>query len=80
MKLPPCHYATATRSPTARRGRGLTGDGYVAVGFALVDHVHDLVRAGDEALSASLRETKDEGFRTCTPSNKRPMREEGNKP
>lgn len=80
MKLPPWRYATATYLPTARRGRGLTGDGDVAVGFALVDHVHDLVRAGDEALGASLGEMQDERLHTCTPSKTRLVRDEENKP
>lgn len=43
-----------------RQGQRLTGDGDVAVGFSLVDHVHDLVRAGDETLGASLTELEHE--------------------
>lgn len=28
----------------------------MAVGFALIDHIHNLIGAGDKAFSASLRE------------------------
>lgn len=33
----------------------LTGHSNMAVSFALVDHIHNLIRAGDKTLSASLR-------------------------
>lgn len=45
-----------------RQADRLTGDCHMAVGFALVDHVHHFVGAGDEALGASLRTQSDRKF------------------
>lgn len=39
--------------------KSLTGHSNMAVRFSLVDHIHNLIRAGDETLSASLRENRE---------------------
>lgn len=37
------------------RSKRLTGHCNMAVSFALINHIHNLIRAGHETLSASLR-------------------------